>query len=162
MAWQADYEARHGQSKEAGSRDSFISPLPTRTHISHRVCHAHLRSRSTLSWPVDARSHSSCRSPVRNPCIKIIEEDKEGDGQSLNQKSRVPSLKMNYSSIDRPFFFFFFFFSVLSSSARLMCGKTPPKAMVALIRVSSSSSPRIASCRWRGVMRLTLRSLVAF
>ena len=34
--------------------------------------------------------------------------------------------------------------------------------MVALIRVSSSSSPRIASCRWRGVMRFTRRSLDAF
>ena len=36
-----------------------------------------------------------------------------------------------------------------------MWGMTPPPAMVALIRVSSSSSPRMASCRWRGVMRLT-------
>lgn len=131
-----------------------IFPIVYATHTCVRVRH--------YLGPIDARCHSSSRSPVRTPCIEIIEEDKEGDGQSLNQKSRVPSLKMNYSSIDRPFFFFFFFFSVLSSSARLMCGKTPPKAMVALIRVSSSSSPRIASCRWRGVMRLTLRSLVAF
>ena len=38
---------------------------------------------------------------------------------------------------------------------------TPPPAIVALISVSSSSSPRMASCRWRGVMRLTLRSLEA-
>jgi len=36
-----------------------------------------------------------------------------------------------------------------------MCGMTPPPAIVALIRVSSSSSPRMASCKWRGVMRLT-------
>jgi hypothetical protein len=43
-----------------------------------------------------------------------------------------------------------------------MCGRTPPKAIVARMRVSSSSSPRIASCRWRGVIRLTLRSLAAF
>lgn len=43
-----------------------------------------------------------------------------------------------------------------------MCGRTPPKAMVARIRVSSSSSPRMASWRWRGVMRLTLRSFAAF
>ena len=34
--------------------------------------------------------------------------------------------------------------------------------MVALMRVSSSSSPRMASWRWRGVMRFTLRSLAAF
>lgn len=33
--------------------------------------------------------------------------------------------------------------------------------MVALIRESNSSSPRIASCKWRGVIRLTLRSLDA-
>lgn len=57
---------------------------------------------------------------------------------------------------------FFFFCSTLSSSARLMWGRTPPKAMVARISVSSSSSPRMASWRWRGVMRLTLRSLAAF
>ena len=36
-----------------------------------------------------------------------------------------------------------------------MWGITPPPAMVALMRVSSSSSPRMASWRWRGVMRLT-------
>jgi len=39
----------------------------------------------------------------------------------------------------------FFFCSTLRSNARLICGKTPPKAMVALMRVSSSSSPRMAS-----------------
>lgn len=54
-----------------------------------------------------------------------------------------------------------FFFSTLSNSARLMRGSTPPNAMVARISVSSSSSPRMASCRWRGVIRLTLRSLAA-
>lgn len=43
-----------------------------------------------------------------------------------------------------------------------MCGITPPPAMVALIRVSSSSSPLIASCKCLGVMRFTLRSLLAF
>jgi hypothetical protein len=43
-----------------------------------------------------------------------------------------------------------------------MCGSTPPKAIVARIRVSSSSSPRMASCRWRGVIRFTFRSLAAF
>jgi hypothetical protein len=43
-----------------------------------------------------------------------------------------------------------------------MWGRTPPKAMVARIRVSSSSSPRMASWRCLGVMRLTLRSLAAF
>ena len=43
-----------------------------------------------------------------------------------------------------------------------MNGKTPPPAMVARTSVSSSSSPRIASCRWRGVIRFTRRSLDAF
>lgn len=42
-----------------------------------------------------------------------------------------------------------------------MCGMTPPPAIVALMRVSSSSSPRMASCKWRGVIRFTLRSLQA-
>lgn len=42
-----------------------------------------------------------------------------------------------------------------------LTGRTPPPAMVARISESSSSSPRIASCKWRGVMRFTLRSLVA-
>lgn len=37
----------------------------------------------------------------------------------------------------------------------------PPPAMVALISESNSSSPRIASCKWRGVIRFTLRSLEA-
>jgi hypothetical protein len=39
----------------------------------------------------------------------------------------------------------FFFCSTLSNSALLICGSTPPKAMVARISVSSSSSPRMAS-----------------
>merc|ERR1719183_993818 len=42
-----------------------------------------------------------------------------------------------------------------------MWGITPPPAIVALISVSSSSSPRMASCKWRGVIRFTLRSLEA-
>lgn len=42
-----------------------------------------------------------------------------------------------------------------------MCGMTPPPAMVALIKLSSSSSPRMASCRWRGVIRLTFKSFDA-
>jgi hypothetical protein len=42
-----------------------------------------------------------------------------------------------------------------------MKGNTPPPAMVARTRMSSSSSPRMASCRWRGVMRFTRRSFVA-
>lgn len=43
-----------------------------------------------------------------------------------------------------------------------MCGITPPPAIVPLIRVSSSSSPRIASCKCLGVIRFTFRSLLAF
>jgi len=39
--------------------------------------------------------------------------------------------------------------------------RVPPPAMVALMSESSSSSPRMASCRWRGVMRFTFRSLEA-
>jgi len=57
--------------------------------------------------------------------------------------------------------FFPFFCSTFNKSARLICGSTPPNAIVARISVSSSSSPRIASCKWRGVMRLTFRSLAA-
>lgn len=38
----------------------------------------------------------------------------------------------------------------------------PPPAMVALISESNSSSPLMASCKWRGVIRFTFRSLDAF
>ena len=41
-------------------------------------------------------------------------------------------------------------------------GKTPPPAMVALIKVSNSSSPRMASCKCRGVIRFTFKSFAAF
>lgn len=37
----------------------------------------------------------------------------------------------------------------------------PPPAIVALIKLSNSSSPRIASCKWRGVIRFTFKSLEA-
>lgn len=53
------------------------------------------------------------------------------------------------------------FLPVFIIRALWMWGITPPPAIVALIRVSSSSSPLIASLRWRGAMRLTLRSLLA-
>jgi hypothetical protein len=42
-----------------------------------------------------------------------------------------------------------------------MWGKTPPPAIVARINWSSSSSPRMASCKCRGVIRFTRRSLAA-
>lgn len=42
-----------------------------------------------------------------------------------------------------------------------MWGMTPPPAMVALIKVSSSSSPLMASWRCLGVILFTLRSLEA-
>ncbi|KAH0450816.1 hypothetical protein IEQ34_021508 [Dendrobium chrysotoxum] len=42
-----------------------------------------------------------------------------------------------------------------------MWGITPPPAMVPLMSVSSSSSPRIASCKCLGVIRFTFRSLLA-
>jgi len=38
----------------------------------------------------------------------------------------------------------------------------PPPAIVALMRLSNSSSPRIASCKCLGVIRLTFRSFDAF
>lgn len=43
-----------------------------------------------------------------------------------------------------------------------ICGMTPPPAMVALIKVSSSSSPLMANWRCLGVILFTLRSLDAF
>ena len=45
--------------------------------------------------------------------------------------------------------------------ARLICGSTPSKGSIASIRASSSSSPRMASRKWRGVIHLTLRCLAA-
>jgi len=43
-----------------------------------------------------------------------------------------------------------------------MWGMTPPPAMVALIKISSSSSPRIANYKCLGVILRTLKSLEAF
>ena len=53
------------------------------------------------------------------------------------------------------------FLAVLVKSDLWMCGMTPPPAIVALINVSSSSSPRIASWRCLGLILLTFRSLLA-
>lgn len=39
---------------------------------------------------------------------------------------------------------------------------TPPPEIVALIKVSNSSSPLIANCKCRGVILLTFKSLLAF
>lgn len=47
------------------------------------------------------------------------------------------------------------------TSALWMCGMTPPPAMVALMSKSSSSSPRMANCKWRGLIRFTFKSLLA-
>jgi len=56
----------------------------------------------------------------------------------------------------------YFFFPGLPRSSLWMWGITPPPGIVALIRMSSSSSPRIASCKCLGVILLTLKSLEAF
>lgn len=42
-----------------------------------------------------------------------------------------------------------------------MCGITPPPAMVALMSISSSSSPLMANCKCLGVILLTLKSFEA-
>lgn len=107
-----------------------------------------LRARSTknrLTLPLHAsqrKPHASDRRKKRHPCTL-----------GPLHCSRISI--MPHASLP------FFFCSTFNSSARLICGRTPPKAIVARINVSSSSSPRMASCRWRGVMRLTLRSLAA-
>lgn len=68
----------------------------------------------------------------------------------INDYLRVAMIKFVYSG--PPF---------LPISDLWMCGMTPPPAMVALIRLSNSSSPRMASCKWRGVIRFTFKSLEA-
>ena len=55
----------------------------------------------------------------------------------------------------------FCFLVVFMIKALWMCGMTPPPAIVALIKVSSSSSPLIASCKCLGVILFTLRSFDA-
>lgn len=52
--------------------------------------------------------------------------------------------------------------SAFERSTKKHNSNIPPPAMVALMRESSSSSPRMASCRWRGVIRFTFRSFEAF
>lgn len=54
-----------------------------------------------------------------------------------------------------------FFLVCFMMRALWMWGMTPPPAMVALIKVSSSSSPLMASNKCLGVILLTLRSLEA-
>lgn len=54
------------------------------------------------------------------------------------------------------------FLPALRTRLLWMCGITPPPAIVALMSWSNSSSPRIANCKWRGVIRFTLRSFEAF
>ena len=54
------------------------------------------------------------------------------------------------------------FFVDLRIKALWIWGITPPPAIVALIRVSSSSSPLIANCKCLGVILFTFKSLLAF
>ena len=70
---------------------------------------------------------------------------------SLHCKSRT--------NIKRPHLVFFV---DLRMRALWMWGITPPPAIVALISVSSSSSPLIASCKCLGVILFTFKSLLAF
>ena len=113
------------------------------------------------------------------PIPRIIKQSSCNSCLSLTLKARVQSVQSttlsllpflslhpqftSLSSLDIPYAstLLFFFCSTFSNSARLMWGRTPPNAIVARIRVSSSSSPRMASCKCRGVIRLTFRSLAA-
>lgn len=70
--------------------------------------------------------------------------------KTKNQDTKIQCWETNYSLED------------LLMSDLWMCGITPPPAMVPLIRVSSSSSPRMASCKCLGVIRFTFKSLLAF
>lgn len=65
------------------------------------------------------------------------------NGRTKTRRSKTSSGKADHAL----FKLLFFFCSTLRSRARLMCGSTPPNAMVARINVSSSSSPRMASCK---------------
>jgi len=51
--------------------------------------------------------------------------------------------------------------AVLPKRALWICGMTPPPAIVALIKMSSSSSPLMANCKCLGAILLTLKSLEA-
>ena len=65
------------------------------------------------------------------------------------------------SIIDDHFSHLVFFLVDFMIRALWMCGITPPPAIVALIKVSSSSSPLIASYKCLGVILFTFRSLDA-
>lgn len=54
------------------------------------------------------------------------------------------------------------FFFLETKSCFSIWGMTPPPAIVALTSRSNSSSPRIANCKWRGVIRFTFKSFEAF
>jgi hypothetical protein len=51
---------------------------------------------------------------------------------------------------------------LLAISDLCIWGITPPPAIVALIKVSNSSSPLTANCKCLGVILLTFNSLLAF
>lgn len=77
--------------------------------------------------------------------------------KTVRDKYQTRTIVSHLTGLSSPFFGCFAAVRVL-----WMNGKTPPPAMVARTRVSSSSSPRIANWRCRGVMRFTCRSLDAF
>lgn len=104
-------------------------------------------------WEISKESIPNYRSQTAMPTVKIIIPT-----TSLEYRiSQIPHASQHYHASP----LFFFFCSTFNSNARLICGNTPPNAIVARISVSSSSSPRMASCRWRGVIRFTFRSLAA-
>lgn len=130
----------------------LVHPI-TRPDLSHEIDISSMRRLQTLE-----------RGRVISPllCCTIHKSAKKAEQLQPTVYTVNPATKRKFREIVYASTAFFFFCSTFRRSALLMCGKTPPNAIVARMRVSSSSSPRMASCRWRGVIRFTFKSLAAF
>ena len=115
----------YGETGRPSKTPSNVAPI-----IEEARCYPEYPLESeTLFLHVRAKVIPDANSPSQNRPEKLARRQRFEDGER-DQASMA---------------LFFFFCSTLSSRARLMWGKTPPKAIVARMRVSSSSSPRMAS-----------------
>ena len=141
MQWETNENAKQEEKRQNEGLDRACT-IRTSVHTDTDT-HWH---RSLLPWSTKANrfiAQSVWRWPLE---VNFLEQVSSCQSKTGNERTTIVRSIVGRAELRRTLW---------------MCGITPPPAMVALISVSNSSSPRIANCKWRGLIRFTFKSFDA-